>query len=133
MENHGEVDLKDIERVKDWMYKYSCGFSNARPRKEIIYCLRMEDRYFRQVCSTIPEIITSSHNEKDTDKGQGYYILPLVDVSGEEVRHAREIVYGEERRRMIALYLRQRRQREAIRRLADKETQKTFDFTGVRQ
>lgn len=110
---HGEreVGLKDIERVREWMMTWACGYHNFRKRREIVSSLGMEDRYFRAVCAKIPEIITSSH--------EGYYILPLVDLSGDEVRYAREIVMGEERRRIISLYLRHRRQREAIQRLAN--------------
>ena len=104
------IKKEDIDRVIVWMMKWACGYKNARNRKEIINCLMMEDRYFREVCSTIPEIITSSQ--------EGYYIMPLVDKLGDEVRHAREIVEGEDRRRIVSQYLRYRRQKAAIAKLA---------------
>ena len=107
--------------VKDYMYEYCCGFKNAKLRAEIASDLDIEDRHFRDICSEIPEIITSSH--------YGYYILPLVDLTGVEARFARDIVEGEERRRMVALYLRQRRQRQAIRRMEMAERQQEFALT----
>jgi len=100
----------DRDRVKSYMYQNHVGFKHAAPRRDIAKTLGFEDRYFRQICADISECITSSHI--------GYYILPLVDLTGEETKMARDIVLGEERRRMVALYLRQRRQREAIRKMA---------------
>lgn len=113
-----EINPEDIKRVTEWMLKWACGYKNARNRKDIENCLMMEDRYFRTVCAEIPEIITSS-------KG-GYWILPSIDPSGDEIRHAREIAMGEDRRRIISLYLRHRRQREAIQRLADSREGELF-------
>jgi hypothetical protein len=108
----------DIARVKSYMYSLYCGKDNRAPRHEIASKLGIEDRSFRLICSQIPEIITSSR--------WGYYILPLVDLTGEETRFARAIVEGEERRRMIALYLRQRRQRKAIKNMGMSEKQYEF-------
>ena len=116
------VNEVDKQKVVEFMMKYRCGHFNASPRHEIIKYLNMDDRYFREVCSLIPEIITSAEH--------GYYILPLTDPTGEETRFARQIVEGEERRRMIALYLRQRKQRQAIKRMEAAERQ--LEFTGVK-
>ncbi len=100
------ISEDDIIRVKNYMYSSHCGFIKACPRQIIAQNLGYEDRYFREVCSQISEIITSAKF--------GYYILPLVDLTGLETRRAREILDGEDRRRIIALYLRMRRQRQAI-------------------
>lgn len=100
----------DVARIRTYMYQNHCGYKHAAPRRDIAKVLGMEDRYFRATCSSIDELMTSSR--------LNYYILPLVDITGEETRMAKQIVEGEERRRMIALYLRQRRQRQAIRRMS---------------
>jgi predicted translin family RNA/ssDNA-binding protein len=101
------------------MMSFACGFRRARPRQEIIEALGLDDRYFRDICAETPEIITS---EKF-----GYYILPLVDPTGEETRFAlKEVNEGDMRRKIIGMYLRMRRQRNAIRRLQDKEKQLAF-------
>ena len=106
----------DMEYLKKqivvYMTRYHVGHKNGTARANIVSALGIDDRTFRDLCSEIPEIITSSK--------WGYYILPLVDRTGEEVRVARDIIEGEDRRRLIALYLRQRRQRKALRILADK-------------
>lgn len=114
-----EINELDRGRVISYMLRHHCGYKAAAPRRMIAQALEMEDRYFRLVCSTIDEIITSSK--------YGYWILPLVDLSGLEVKFAMEEVENEERRRMIALYLRQKRQRAAIRKLMpQQETQMSF-------
>jgi len=110
-----KVSQEDIERVRDYMMNYHRGFIQARPRQVIAHALGYRDRHFRAICAAIPEIISSSH--------YGYYILPLVDATGIETRRAREILDGEDRRRIIALYLRMRRQRQAIKRLEMAEKQ----------
>lgn len=110
-----QVNEHDKQRVRDYMMAFVCGYRNARPRREIAQVLQMEDRYFREVCSEIPEIITSVK--------WGYWILPLVDRFGDEVRMARVVIEGEDRRRIIALYLRHRRQRRAVSQLNQVETQ----------
>ena len=118
MEQVPIVSQEDIARVNAHMMINHCGYRSASMRYQITQTLHMEDRHFRQVCSQIPEIITSHL--------YGYYILPLVDLTGEETRIAREIINGEDRRRMISLYLRQRRQKQAIRKMSDKERQLAF-------
>ena len=100
------------------MMSFACGYQRARPRQEIVEALEMEDRYFRELVSEIPEIITSSKS--------GYWILPLVDITGIEVKKAREVIEGEDRRRMIVLYLRQRKQRQVLRNLEGLEKQLAF-------
>jgi hypothetical protein len=112
------VSTEDINRVKDYMMNYHQGFVRARPRQIIASALGMEDRHFRAICAEIPEIITSHRF--------GYYILPLLDATGIETRRARDILDGEDRRRIIALYLRMRKQRQAIKRMQDKERQLAF-------
>ena len=109
------ISPDDIIRVKNYMYSHHCGYKNAQPRRVITDALQMEDRYFREVCSQIPEIITSIE--------YGYWILPLTDVSGLETMVAKQVIEGEDRRRIIALYLRNRRQRIAIKKMQDKERQ----------
>ena len=116
------VSQYDIDKVKTYMYSFYCGFIKARPRQVIASALGYEDRHFRAICSMIPECITSHI--------YGYYILPLVDTTGIETRRAREILNGEDRRRIIALYLRMRRQREAIKRMESAEKQLHL-FSGV--
>ena len=110
-----KLSQEDINKVRDYMMNYYQGFVRARPRQIIAQALGMEDRHFRAICAEIPEIITSHRF--------GYYILPLVDTTGIETRRARDIVNGEDRRRIIALYLRMRRQRQAIKRMQDAEKQ----------
>jgi hypothetical protein len=109
------VSIEDINRVKDYMMNYHQGFVKARPRQVIAQTLGIEDRHFRAICAEIPEIITSHRF--------GYYILPLVDLTGIETRRARDILDGEDRRRMISLYLRMRRQRQAIKKMQAAERQ----------
>lgn len=120
MDQKPTVTNDDIVVVRRYMMSQHCGFNKARPRMVIAEALKMEDRHFRAVCAEIPEIITSHQF--------GYYILPLVDLSGEETRKAREILEGEDKRRIISLYLRMRRQRQAVRRMAGKERQPAFAF-----
>ena len=110
-----KVDPQDRDRIIRYMMANHCGYKRAVPRQDIADALGMPDRYFRTVCATIPEILTSCN--------YGYYILPLVDLTGEEMRVAREILEGENRRSLIASYLRHRKQREAIRRMEHKERQ----------
>ena len=115
-----EVSHDDILRIKNYMMNNHQGYKKAMPRHIIASALNIPDRHFRQVCSQIDEIITSHKF--------GYYILPLYDFSGIETMVAKEIVEGEERRRIVALYLRSRRQRKAISKMsmAKKEEQMTF-------
>ena len=82
----------------------------------------MEDRKFRKICAAIPEIMTSSK--------YGYYILPLYTLDRREIEVAKEILENEDRRRMIALYLRQRKQRSAVKRLEENSLfkEKQLDF-----
>lgn len=101
-----------VSQVKSYFYAHCIGYEKRKHRTEITTLLNIPDRQFRAVCAEIPEII-STHDG-------GYYILPLVDTTGEETRIARAIIEGEDRRRMIALYLRQRRRRQAIQRLQDR-------------
>jgi hypothetical protein len=115
------VMKEEIDKVRDHMMRYHCGYRRAFPRQQIAPVLRMEDRHFRDVCAEIPEIITSIHS--------GYWILPLVDASGEEARVAKSVLENEDRRRIIALYLRMRRQREAINTLRLKHTQTELAFS----
>jgi hypothetical protein len=112
--------VTDYEKklVTNYMYANNLGYKQAQPRKMIADDLGIEDRRFREVCSEIPEIITSVK--------YGYYLLPLTDPTGEETRVAREILEHEDRRRIVALYLRNRRQRQAIKRMEAKEQQKEF-------
>lgn len=117
-----KITEAEISRVRNFMMLKHCGYRAAAPRKEIASILEIEDRHFRKICAEIPEIIASSH--------YGYWILPLVDTTGIEADIARQVVEGENRRRMIALYLRQRRQREAIRKMANKEAQQEMEFVG---
>lgn len=100
------VSMEDIEKVRRYMIDYHCGWRRAHRRQDIARVLGMEDRHLRNVCAEIPEIM-ASHD-------LGYYILPLVDKTGEETKVARSIIDGEDRRRLISLYLRQRRRRKAI-------------------
>lgn len=115
-----EVSCADILRIKNYMMDKHQGYKKAMPRHIIAGALNMPDRHFRQVCSQIDEIITSHKC--------GYYVLPLYDFSGVETMIAKEIVEGEERRRIVNLYLRSRRQRKAISKMAmsKKEEQLTF-------
>ncbi len=115
---HKPVSADDILKVTNYMLFAHQGFIKAVPRKQIAEALGLDDRYFRDVCAEIPEIITS---EK-----YGYYILPLTDPTGLEARRAREIINGEDRHRMISLYLRMRRRRQAITRMLDRERQLQF-------
>ena len=110
-----EINPNDIARVQDYMTAHHCGYKNATPRQNIAIALNMPDRYFREVCSEIPEIITSIH--------YGYWILPLVDPVGLETMVAREVLDKEDRRRIIALYLRNRKQRKAIQNMTEKNKQ----------
>lgn len=114
------IPTEEVNRVKDYMNLFYCGKARRTPRRQIADALGIEDRRFREICSEIPEIITSSKF--------GYYILPLTDPTGEETTFARNIVEGEERRRMIALYLRQRRQRVAIKKMQAAERQMEFNL-----
>lgn len=113
-----QINEMDRGRVISYMMRHHCGYKAAAPRKMISRALEFEDRYFRAVCASIPEIITSVKF--------GYWILPLVDTSGMEIKMARDVVDNEERRRMIALYLRQRKQRNAINKIASATTQYSF-------
>jgi len=113
---------QDIARVRDHMMRNHCGWRCAARRQDIAQALVMEDRHLRNVCAEIPEII-SSHE-------LGYYILPLMDMDGEETRKALEIINGEDRRRMISLYLRQRRRRKAIKEMRDKGSGFVPDLFG---
>jgi hypothetical protein len=109
------VSADDVIRVKNYMMFFHQGFVKARPRKLIAQSLGIEDRRFRDICAEIPEIITSHRF--------GYYILPLVDLTGIETRRARDILDGEDRRRIITLYLRMRRQRQAVKIMQNAEKQ----------
>lgn len=115
-----QISQEEIQKVKKYMMDYCCGYKNARPRQEIVEFLRMPDRQFRDICAEIPEIITSVHS--------GYWILPLVDATGEEIRAAREVLEGQDRRRVIALYVRMRRQRLVLRNLEGKIKQQEFAY-----
>ncbi len=112
---------EEIDKVRDHMMGYHCGCHHAIPRQRIAAILGMEDRHFRDVCAEIPEIITSVH--------RGYWILPLVDATGEETAAARSVLEHEDRRRVISLYLRMRRQRSAVAALTQKHTQTELAFT----
>ena len=113
-----EVKAQEKERVINYMMSFYCGYRKAGPRIQIAFALGLEDRYFRQVCAEIPEIITSSFS--------GYYILPLIDLTGEEAKAARNILENEDRRRIIALYLRNRKQKAAVKKMQDGEKQYVF-------
>lgn len=116
--------MKDI--IREWFYANAQGYRREVRKKDAFTFIKWQlpisqndDREFRELCADIPEIITST---------DGYYILPLVDLSGEETHHALEIINGQSRRRMIALYLRQRRQRKAIHKMRDTVTQPEFSL-----
>jgi len=113
------VSDEDIFRVRAHMMAFHCGYRNACPRQKIASHLGMTDRLFRDVCAEIPEVFTSVH--------YGYWILPLVDETGEEVRVAKDVLENEDRRRVIALYMRTRRQRHAVRKL-EGVRQQEFSF-----
>jgi len=119
--NQKPVLKEEIDKVREFMARYHCGFHRAHPRQQIAQALSMEDRHFRDVCAEIPEIITSVH--------RGYWILPLVDMTGEEAAAAKAILEHEDRRRIIALYLRMRRQRSAVAALQTQHIQSQFAFT----
>jgi hypothetical protein len=96
------------------MKAHHCGFANRAKRGQIALALFMEDRYFRELCSQIPEIITSS--------AEGYYFLPAEDPAGTEETKALELI-DENRRRAIALFLRSKRQKRAVREMATRKIQ----------
>jgi len=96
------------------MKAHHCGFANRGKRGQIALALFMEDRYFRELCSQIPEIITSS--------AEGYYFLPAEDPAGTEEAKALELI-DENRRRAIALFLRSKRQKRAVREMATRKIQ----------
>lgn len=125
MPPQAEMEIKitpqEIRQVTDYMMCYHCGYQKAAPRKQIANNLNIEDRHFRAICAEIPEILGSVH--------YGYWILPLMDTTGTEAHIAREVLNGEDRRRMIALYLRYRRQRTAVKRMQDAERQ--LEMAGV--
>jgi hypothetical protein len=104
----------DIKRITDWMKAHHCGFANRAKRGQIALALFLEDRYFRDLCSQIPEIITSS--------AEGYYFLPTEDPTGTEEAKALELI-DENRRRAIALFLRSKRQKRAVREMATRRIQ----------
>lgn len=110
-----KISQQEINIVRNFMMAHHCGYKNACPRREIANALSIEDRKFRAICAEIDEIIGSVR--------YGYYILPLVDTTGIETNIARQIIDGEDRRRIIALYLRNRRQRLAVKRMRGVEVQ----------
>ena len=112
------VRPEDIFKVTNYMMTFHCGYRKAMPHSQIAKSMGYAGRVFRDICAEIPEIIGGVQ--------LGYYCLPLVDLTGEETRVARDILNGSERRRMIALYLRQRRQRQAIKRMEGAEKQMEF-------
>jgi len=115
-----EVKAQDVAKVTNYMMTFHCGHENAATRNKIVSVLGMDDRYFRLVCSVIPEILTSHR--------RGYWILPLVDATGEETKIALE-TQKEDRRRIISDYLRMKRRKQAIKRMSEKAKQ--FTFAGV--
>lgn len=115
------IEDNEVAKVMAYMYDNVCGYRSSKPRGAIALVLGIEDRHFRAICATIDEVITSCH--------RGYYILPLVDPTGEETRVARDIVENEDRRRVIALYLRTRRQKVAIKKMQSAERQQ--EFVGI--
>src|SRR3990167_3886824 len=104
-----KITQEETARVRNYMLARHCGHKNAVPRREIAHALGIEDRHLRAICAEIPEILTSSH--------YGYWCLPLVDTTGLEADTAVQAIETAGRRRLIALYLRQRRQRQAIKRM----------------
>ena len=104
-----KITQEETAKVRNYMLARHCGYKNAVPRREIVLALGIEDRHLRAICAEIPEILTSSH--------YGYWCLPLVDTTGLEADIAQQVIEGEDRRRIIALYLRNRRQRQAIKRM----------------
>lgn len=104
----------DKKRIVDYMRNNHEGFAKRTVHMNIVRALSMNDRYFRDLVSDIPEIITSSSH--------GYYILPQEDAAGEECRIAENIIL-EHRKRAIALFLRAKKQKRAIADMANKNQQ----------
>ena len=104
----------DTNRIINHMKAHHCGFANRTKRDQVARALFFEDRYFRDLCSQIPEIITSS--------AEGYYFLPTEDPTGAEEAKALELI-DENRRRAIALFLRSKRQKRAVREMATRRIQ----------
>ena len=98
-------DKIKLERLEDWMMKYACGFRNAKTKDNILPFVGLEERIFRQLASFSDLIFSSSE--------RGYWIRPLVDISGEEMREAKESL-AEERRRAINLYWKIKAKRKSL-------------------
>lgn len=101
------------ERIVRYFGYYATGYAHAKPRHIIVSALGIDDRLFRDVCTSIPEIMTSSD--------RGYWMLK-EDVIGEEYRVAREAL-EEDRRRVISLWKRNKMKRRAIDELDNKNKQ----------
>ena len=71
-------------RIAIYMNDHCSGFRSITPRNEIVKALGMQDRGFRLICSSMPEIISNSRirhisigwNSIITVK-VGYYALPI--------------------------------------------------------
>lgn len=120
-----------LNLVRDYMYTHAKGYRNIVTRKSILDGVGVIcDRSLREILAEIPEVISTSNDTVVLPDGEivqlqsaGYYVLPLRDDDGRETRIARAIVNGEDRRRMIHLYLRQRQRRQAIRMMEESECQ----------
>ena len=104
----------DTNRIINHMKAHHCGFANRAKRDQIARALFLEDRYFRELCSQIPEVMTSST--------EGYWLIPQEDPTGGEYHQAMNTI-GENRRRAISLFLRSRRQKRAIQAMVDRKCQ----------
>lgn len=109
-----KITEAEKDMVRGYMLARHAGYKRAVPRREIAFALGIEDRKFRAICAEIDELVTSVK--------YGYYILPPI-IDSVEADIARQIIEGEDRRRIIALYLRNRRQRQAVRRMRWAEVQ----------
>ena len=104
----------DTKRIVDYMRANHEGFANRAKRDQIARALFLEDRYFRDLYSQVPEIMSSSEH--------GIWILPQEDPTGGEYHQAMHTI-GENRRRAISLFLRSKRQKKAIQAMVDKKVQ----------
>ena len=80
MHTESKVKHKDKQTVLNWMMKVCLGFRQARTRANILPCLNLEDRYFRQICS---ELIQEGNIASSCQRG--YWFIPLVTKDVEEI------------------------------------------------